>query len=413
MWALKIMDKNEEHQDAMLKIVAAEIETMAELNHPNIVNLLDYSLQDSLVKPNGETKDVFYLALELASGGELFDFIAETGAFTEPVARYFFQQLIEALSYMAANGVCHRDIKPENIMFDSDYNLKLADFGFSSHQARNQSRKGTLGYMAPEVIEGALYNGHCADLFSAAIIAFLMISCHPPFKTACASDAHYRLIMGNRPDLFWKLHEASKPKGFYSADFKDLITMMLSCDPLQRPSLAEIRAHEWFKGPVPLFEEIKEEFDVRNDLLNQDTMQSDRQSPSEPADPWTLGNGPKRSEDEKEIERIILPYIPKFKRFTQFFATADLDNIFNALGLYAERHCDSFKFDIKSEITQTYTYSALMTTKGDEPISFTANILNVESTPGQYWVEIIKESGDKFEFDQVYKNVKEFVKLNI
>ncbi len=42
-------------------------------------------------KSDGSKKTVFYIVLELAGGGELFDFVAQTGAFTEPVARYYFQ----------------------------------------------------------------------------------------------------------------------------------------------------------------------------------------------------------------------------------------------------------------------------------------------------------------------------------
>lgn len=88
------MDRNPEHEEAMLSIVSNEVDIMSILNHPNIINLLNYSFTDSLIKPNGETKDIFYLALELAPNGELFDFIAQTGAFSEEFARYYFHQLM-------------------------------------------------------------------------------------------------------------------------------------------------------------------------------------------------------------------------------------------------------------------------------------------------------------------------------
>jgi serine/threonine protein kinase len=148
------MDKNPEHEEAMLNLVKNEVEVMSMIAHPNIVNLLNYSFSDSLIKPSGDSKEVFYLALELAVGGELFDFLAETGAFSEDVARFYFRQLIDVFSYLNENGISHRDIKPENIMFDHEYNLKLADFGFSSSVPLNQSKKGTINYMAPEIIEG-------------------------------------------------------------------------------------------------------------------------------------------------------------------------------------------------------------------------------------------------------------------
>ena len=53
-------------------------------------------------------------------------------------------------------GICHRDLKPENILMDSNYNIKIADFGFAAPlQGKNgngklHSYKGTLGYMTPE-----------------------------------------------------------------------------------------------------------------------------------------------------------------------------------------------------------------------------------------------------------------------
>ena len=51
--------------------------------HPYIVNLVEYNKEGILEKENGSTKQVFYVVLELASGGELFDFVATTGAFSE------------------------------------------------------------------------------------------------------------------------------------------------------------------------------------------------------------------------------------------------------------------------------------------------------------------------------------------
>jgi len=50
-------------------------------------------------------------------------------------------------------------MKPENIMLDDQFNLKLADFGFSSSKAQNETRKGTDSYMAPEIHLGHKYSG--------------------------------------------------------------------------------------------------------------------------------------------------------------------------------------------------------------------------------------------------------------
>lgn len=77
-------------------------------------------------------KTVDYLVLELVNGGDLFDYIANSGRFSEDVARYYFTQFMDALDYMHKNNSCHRDLKPENIMLDSEFNLKVADFGFAA-----------------------------------------------------------------------------------------------------------------------------------------------------------------------------------------------------------------------------------------------------------------------------------------
>ena len=61
---------------------------------------------------------VNYLVLEIAEGGELFDFVAETGAFTEREDRYFFKQILNGIDHCHLMGIAHRDLKPENLLLD-------------------------------------------------------------------------------------------------------------------------------------------------------------------------------------------------------------------------------------------------------------------------------------------------------
>ena len=90
------------------------------------------------------------------------------------MCRHYFHQIIEGLEYIHNKGFSHRDLKPENLLFTSDFELKIADFGFSSKRAINLSTKGTPGYVAPEIYAGIPYSGNCTDLFSAAIILFIL-----------------------------------------------------------------------------------------------------------------------------------------------------------------------------------------------------------------------------------------------
>jgi serine/threonine protein kinase len=96
---------------------------------------------------------VLAIILEYAEGGEIFEYIAICGKFSEDVARTYFHMLIEALEYIHSKGICHRDIKPENILLDKDFILKLTDFGFGTYLSRGELKTylGTEGYMAPEI----------------------------------------------------------------------------------------------------------------------------------------------------------------------------------------------------------------------------------------------------------------------
>jgi len=55
-----------------------------------------------------------------------------SGNFKEEVARFYFNQLLNALCYMHGENIAHRDLKPENLLYDRDFNLKVADFGFAT-----------------------------------------------------------------------------------------------------------------------------------------------------------------------------------------------------------------------------------------------------------------------------------------
>jgi serine/threonine protein kinase len=73
---------------------------MATLSHPNIVNLITYNKEGVVKKSNDVLKPVIYIVLELAQGGELFDYVANTGSFDERTSRFYFNQIIAGLDYV-------------------------------------------------------------------------------------------------------------------------------------------------------------------------------------------------------------------------------------------------------------------------------------------------------------------------
>lgn len=386
--ALKIMKRDENISDAFMQLVINEVKTMRELDHPNLVKLLDFSDSDQFKKESGEVKDVFYMALELCSGGELFDFIAQTGRFTEPVARYYFKQMIEGLDYMHAKGVSHRDIKPENVLLNDEFVLKIADFGFASCKASNETRRGTESYMAPEIHQSQTYSGASVDLFAAAIILFIMITQHPPFAKAIPTDPHYKLVCANRLDLFWKFHSRSKPNGmeFFSEEFISLISSMLQLNPTHRPSMTEIKCHPWFNGPTATEQEIAEEFATRKATLDG-FSQTEAAVPTAQPDPNIFDqHRAHRGEGDGEMEtklpvlqRTAKNYFKQAARVTQFFSTSSPDDLFNTLVCYADSNTNDYKLSDKN-------YKCKMSIlKEDSKVSLVVNLLKVDE--GKHCIE--------------------------
>lgn len=100
--------------------------------------------------------------------------------------------------------------------------------------------------MAPEILQRIPFSGQVADLFAFAVVLFTMTTGVPPFRSATLEDPHYRLLCINRIEDFWAAHSQGRPRGFFSTEFKDLITSMLAPSPYLRPALAEIVFHPWF-----------------------------------------------------------------------------------------------------------------------------------------------------------------------
>ncbi len=69
--------------------------------------------------------------MEFAENGNLMEYVT-TSPLSEQATVFYFKQILSAITYLHSEGVCHRDLKPENILFDSDYTLKLADFGLAA-----------------------------------------------------------------------------------------------------------------------------------------------------------------------------------------------------------------------------------------------------------------------------------------
>lgn len=107
---------------------------MTEIQHPNVLRAIEIGENVLVYADNKkDTPQVMkkYIITEIADGGELFDWVVVGGKFGEPLARFYFKQLIEGIKVCHKIGIVHRDLKCENLLLDKDLNLKIADFGMS------------------------------------------------------------------------------------------------------------------------------------------------------------------------------------------------------------------------------------------------------------------------------------------
>lgn len=174
-----------------------------------------------------------------------FELCEKMGGMGESVGRFFMNQILDTLQYMHKKGVVHRDLKLENILYDDQMNLKIVDFGFATYKniKKLESYKGTKTYMAPEIRKKHVYDGRQVDLFSTAVILFILVNGIFPFKEACSEDQYYKLILSGDLDAYW-----TKVGGKdLSWEFRDLIIKMFNIEGKERPTIQEIRDHPWMK----------------------------------------------------------------------------------------------------------------------------------------------------------------------
>lgn len=380
----------------MYDLFHTEASCLKKFNHPNILRVHKDSDKAYATKRSGKSVEVMYLALEYATNGEIFDYIAETGSFSEHIARYYFHQLISALEYMHSMGYYHRDIKPENILLDENFNLKLADFGFTTSHKVSTSRKGTFGYMAPEVLAKKEYNGAQADLFASAVILFILLSQHPPFIRAEETDRYYKKIYQGKWSKFWDTYA---DEGF-SESFKDLFCKMVHPNPERRLTLQQIKEHEWFLGPVATHQEILSNFAVRKKVLqkHKEDKKKPKQKEKFDASNASTSAGKDSNKKRKATRR------KQNKKYTRFYAVKNGDDLIDAVIKVSQQQSYKYK---KSE--DFFRVDITVTDDNDDEADITINVLKAPDEQMRC-LEFIRVNGSRSLYESTFTVFKRYCK---
>ncbi|KAL1742255.1 kinase-like domain-containing protein [Schizophyllum fasciatum] len=161
----------------------------------------------------------------------------------EDRARYVFAQVVDAVHYLDSQGVAHRDIKDENILIDSEYRVKLVDFGSASVIDPSQPRPfytqfyGTTAYAASEILKKKKYQAAPAEVWTLGVLLSFLLTGNSPFPTVKeAVEGDIRLVDVAGLTL--------------NESVKDLLRRCLDPDPKTRATIAEVKAHPWVTGDV-------------------------------------------------------------------------------------------------------------------------------------------------------------------
>ena len=232
-YAVKIIDKKQLALEQMQDQLRREIAILKLLNHENVVHMHEVL----------QTTKTIYIILELVNGCELHDLLPAI-RWNEHEARWYFQQLIMGLRYCHYNNVAHRDLKPENILVDRQTKrLLISDFGLANMQPSVNGQGtllktvcGTPNYVAPEVLKEQGYDGFRADLWSAGVILYVMITGSLPFEDKNTTNLYLKIEKG----------EYRIPRAV-SDGARDLIMRLLVVDPKQRYTISDVMKHPWFR----------------------------------------------------------------------------------------------------------------------------------------------------------------------
>ena len=172
--AAKVMLEQYVHDEVFRERFRREARAMAQLSHPNLVNVYDFSAS------GGEV----FLIMELITGGTLRELLAERGPMPPHAAASVMRGMLTGLAVAHAKGMVHRDIKPDNVLIDASSRVKLSDFGLVRAAAETTQSTdqivGTVAYLSPEQVDGGALTA-ASDVYSAGIVLFELLTGRTPF----------------------------------------------------------------------------------------------------------------------------------------------------------------------------------------------------------------------------------------
>jgi serine/threonine-protein kinase PpkA len=201
---LKVLSLNNNDDSSLLRRFMREYKLIAQVEHPNIVQIYERAFASSFA----------YIAMEYFSHGDLAERLKK--GLDSRTAISYLHQITEGLGAAHAKGIVHRDMKPANILFRSEDNLAVTDFGIAKAAETDQLQKqltvdgalmGTLYYISPEQILGREADQR-SDLYSLGVIMYKMLTGNHPYVGSTPTEVfegHLNVPVPLLPEKFSSL----------------------------------------------------------------------------------------------------------------------------------------------------------------------------------------------------------------
>ena len=203
-----------------------EIQIQSNLYHPNIACLLTHFYD--------KNTDRYYLVSDYFEGINLEMFARQNKNINEKIIIYILKQILYGLHYLHSSNIIHRDIKPDNILINSNFDIKITDFGISaktqifinedSDLLANNTQIGRPDYACPQILHNEDYDCLC-DIFSLGYTIYYLMNHQLPSKILYREKNN--VIRNNLPPIINKN---------YNIDLVKLVQSMFNDDPKKRPN---------------------------------------------------------------------------------------------------------------------------------------------------------------------------------
>jgi hypothetical protein len=202
--AIKLMHRETAADADQLERFRREARSVAQLNHPHVVTVIDAGEEPSTNGVEG-TSATPYIVLEYVHGETLKDVIRRESPLAIPQAIAYAIEIARALGAAHERQIVHRDVKPHNVLVSEEGGAKITDFGIArtlTEEGLTMAGRvlGTTDYVSPEQALGQPVTGQ-SDLYSLGIVLFEMLTGDVPFHGSSPVAVAMKHVREDVPDL--------------------------------------------------------------------------------------------------------------------------------------------------------------------------------------------------------------------